>query len=109
MLYIIRNARLDADWRSVERRTLSIASRAVASLMQTQGVGDLYRIYVTAHRDGIEYNLAFIPPTFNTPHTKTFDASYMKPLFKVGYDMAAAGYNWQTLPPGYAASDTPPE
>ena len=43
-LYIIRNARLDPDWASVERRTMSIAARAISSLTQTQGIGDLYRI-----------------------------------------------------------------
>src|SRR5262245_61447954 len=50
-LYVIRNARLDPDWAQVERRTLSIAGRAISSLIQTQGVGDLYRIYLTARRD----------------------------------------------------------
>ncbi|OEU44358.1 MAG: hypothetical protein BBJ60_06705, partial [Desulfobacterales bacterium S7086C20] len=38
--YIIRNARLDPDWASIDRRTLSILGRAVSSLTQTQGVGD---------------------------------------------------------------------
>jgi hypothetical protein len=46
-LYVIRNARLDPDWAQVERR-MSIARRAVSSLIQTQGVGDLYRIYMAA-------------------------------------------------------------
>ena len=69
-LYIIRNARLDPDWASVERRTLSIATRAIGSLTRTQGVGDLYRIYATAQRDGLDYNLTYIPATFNTPHTE---------------------------------------
>jgi hypothetical protein len=44
-LYVIRNARLDPDWAHVERSTMSIAGRAVASLIHTQGIGDLYRIY----------------------------------------------------------------
>src|SRR5262247_3132770 len=43
-LYVIRNARLDPDWAQVERSTMSIAGRAISSLIQTQGVGDLYRI-----------------------------------------------------------------
>jgi predicted acylesterase/phospholipase RssA len=102
-LYIIRNARLDADWASVKRRTLTIATRAVSSLIQSQGVGDLYRIFATAQRDGVDYNLAFIPPTFNTPHPEDFDTQYMRSLFQTGYDMAAAGYDWQKYPPGYTA------
>jgi hypothetical protein len=45
-LYVIRNARLDPEWALVDRSTLSILERAVSSLIQTQGVGDLYRVAV---------------------------------------------------------------
>ena len=66
-VYIIRNARLDPDWASVKRRTLPIAERAIDSLMQTQGIGDLYRIFLTTQRDHIDYNLAFIPGELHRP------------------------------------------
>jgi hypothetical protein len=39
----------------------SIAARAVASLITTQGVGDLYRIDAIAQRDRVDFNLAYIP------------------------------------------------
>ena len=45
---------------------MTIAMRAIDSLTRTQGIGDLYRIYATTQRDGIDFNLTFIPPTFNT-------------------------------------------
>jgi predicted acylesterase/phospholipase RssA len=102
-LYIIRNARLDPEWASVRRRTLPIAGRAISSLMQTQGIGDLYQIYVTTQRDHVDYNLAFIPPTFVTPHRAQFDTVYMRSLYQTGYDMAVAGYPWRKTPPGYDA------
>ncbi len=101
-VYIIRNARLDPDWASTKRRTLPIAARAVSGLMQSQGIGDLYRIYTTANRDGVDYNLAFIPASFTTPHTKDFDPAYMRPLFDLGFEMAAAGFPWRKEPPGYS-------
>jgi len=72
-LYILRNARLDPEWAQVERRTLPIAVQAITTLIQYQGIGDLYRIYSVTQRDGIDFNLAYIPPTFKTPHTKDFD------------------------------------
>ena len=103
VLYILRNARLDADWASTERRTMSIAMRAIDSLTRTQGIGDLYRIYTTTQRDGIDFNLTFIPPTFNTPHTEQFDTHYMKSLYDVGLGTAKAGYQWQKYPPGFQA------
>jgi hypothetical protein len=100
-VYIIRNARLDPDWASVERRTMPIAGRAISSLIQTQGIGDLYRIHATTQRDGIDFNLAYIPSDFIVPHLEQFDTNYMRKLFATGQDMAAKGYRWQKSPPGY--------
>jgi predicted acylesterase/phospholipase RssA len=100
-LYIIRNSRLDADWAQVERKTLKIMGRAVSSLIQTQGKGNLFLMYVLTQRDGIDYNLAFIPQDFNAPHPKDFDPGYMNTLFDRGYGMAEKGYPWQTTPPGF--------
>jgi predicted acylesterase/phospholipase RssA len=98
-LYIIRNARLDPEWAQVERRTLPIAMRAISCLIQYQGLGDLYRIHAVARRDNVDYNLAYIPPTFQTPHTTDFDTAYMRSLFDVGYGMAEGGYPWAKEPP----------
>jgi predicted acylesterase/phospholipase RssA len=100
-IYILRNARLDADWASVKRRTLSIASRAISSLMQTQGIGDLYRIYLTTQRDGVAFNLAFIPSSFTMRRREQFDTAYMRGLYQTGFDLARGGYPWAHAPPGY--------
>ena len=101
--YIIRNARLDADWASIERRTMTIAMRAIESLTRTQGIGDLYRVYATTQRDGIDFNLTYIPPTFNTPHNEEFDTAYMRSLFDVGFQAAKGALEWQKYPPGFQA------
>lgn len=101
-LYVIRNSRLDTDWAEVDRRTLSIAGRAVSSLIHTQGVGDLYRIFSVATRDGFEFHLAYIPPDFNAPHKEEFDTDYMQALFTRARTMAKDGYPWEKTPPGYS-------
>ncbi|ACC75683.1 patatin family protein [Paraburkholderia phymatum] len=101
-LYIIRNARLDSDWMQVQRATMRIASRAVESMIQSQGVGDLYRIYATANRDGVDFNLAFIPSSFQAPHEEEFDTEYMRALYYTAYNMALKGYPWSKAPPGFA-------
>ncbi len=100
-LYVIRNARLDAEWAQVERSTMSIAARAVSSLIQSQGFGDLYRIYATAQRDGVDFNLGFIPASFKAPHKEEFDNEYMRALYDTGYQMALKGYPWVKAPPGF--------
>jgi len=98
-LYIIRNARLDPEWAEVERRTLPIAYQAITTLIQYQGIGDLYRIYSVTQRDGIDFNLAYIPPTFKTPHRAEFDTDYMRALYDVGYSLSEKSFTWTKKPP----------
>ena len=99
--YIIRNARLDSDWRQVERNTLSIMGRAVDQLIQSQGGGDIYRTYLVTQRDGVHFNLAYIGPDFKVPHKKEFDREYMNALFDYARNLSRAGYPWAHTPPGY--------
>jgi hypothetical protein len=107
-LYIVRNARLDPGWAEVQRRTLPIAGRAIASLIATQGIGDLYRLYLQAQQDGIDYNLAYIPASFKAAPKEAFDRDYMNKLYQVGFDLARDGYPWQKVPPGLQPSAKPP-
>jgi hypothetical protein len=100
-VYVIRNARLDADWAQTNRRTLDISGRAIQSLIQTQGVGDLYRIYTTTQRDGVDFNLAYIPREFTTPYVEPFQPSYMNELFQLGYRQGREGYHWAKVPPNF--------
>src|SRR5271154_6180878 len=95
-LYIIRNARLDPEWAQVDRRTLTIALRAITCLIQYQGIGDLYRIYTITRRDHVAYNLAYIPPTFDTPPTQDFAQPYMRALFNLAEKTAIEGQEWAT-------------
>ncbi|MFO1061154.1 MAG: patatin-like phospholipase family protein [Dongiaceae bacterium] len=97
-LYVLRNARLDPEWAQVDRRTLTIASRAIASLIQTQGLGDLYRIYLISRRDNIDFNLAYIPRSFTQELNEPFETAYMNALYRFGYEQAAKGYPWEKAP-----------
>jgi hypothetical protein len=101
-LFLIRNASFNTDWATVDRSTLDIAERAVSSLISSQGQGDLYRIYLIAQRDGIDYNLAYIDKDFDVPHEEEFDTAYMQKLFDYGYRLAKGGYPWRKYPPNFA-------
>ena len=63
--YIIRNGHVSPEYKAVKAKTLSIAGRAVSSLIKSQGVGDLYELYVFAKKNNIDYNLAYIPGDFH--------------------------------------------
>lgn len=106
-VYIIRNARVDPDWAAVERRTLSIAGRAISALIHSQGLGDLDRMFMTARRDNMDFNLAFIPASFNEVAREPFDRDYMRKLFGVGFEMAQFSYPWSKTPPGYVEAAQP--
>jgi hypothetical protein len=97
--YVIRNARLDADWASVDRRLLSIVGRAINTMIQYSGYNDVVRIYLTSRRDNVDYNLAYIGSDFNFPHRENFDPDYMRALFGYGYDMMKRNAAWHKAPP----------
>jgi predicted acylesterase/phospholipase RssA len=99
-VYVVRNSRLAPEWKTVEPTLGPIAGRTISSLIRTQGIGDLYRIYLGTQRDGMVYNLADIPADFDEQPAEAFDPEYMRKLFDVGYQLAKEGYPWQKTPPG---------
>jgi hypothetical protein len=100
--YIIRNSRLKTDWSDVERQTLSIAQKAVSTMINYNGIGDLYRMYLTTQRAGANFNLAYVGDDFQAEHKEEFDQNYMRALYRYAYDKAEKGYPWQHAPPGFA-------
>lgn len=98
-VYVIRNARLDPLYEEVTPKTLPIAGRAISSIVRTQGIGDLYRIYLATYRDGLDFNLAYIPKEFTEVSKEDFDTEYMRSLYTLAFEMAEKGYPWHKLPP----------
>jgi len=103
-VWVIRNSELAPAWAPVKRRTVTIAGLAVASLIHSQGIADLYRIYVTTQHDGLDFNLAYIGSDFRYQDKKEeFETPYMIKLYDYGFALARAGYPWKKLPPGLDA------
>jgi len=98
-VYIIRNSQLAPKWKTTKNKIIPIASRSLPFLIRTQGIGDLYKIFLEAKRDGLDYNLAFIPEDFHAESKEGFDPEYMTKLFNVGYELAKSGYPWKKTPP----------
>lgn len=99
-VFIVRNTRIDPEFSVTKEQLIPIASRSISTLIKTQGIGDLYRIHSTAKRDGVDYNLAYIPTDFNVKAKSEFDKEYMNALFLRGYQLGRAGYPWHKSPPG---------
>jgi len=99
--YIIRNSRLDPDWASVTRDFLTITQRSVATMVHYLGYNDMLRLYESARRDHVDYNLAFIETDFLKKKREAFDPEYMKELFDHSFAKGQQGYAWHKAPPIY--------
>lgn len=104
--YLIMNAREDPEWGDVDRRTLSIAGRAISTMIHYSGVNDLLRIYYTLRDDGIDYNLAYIGDDFVATEEGDFDTVYMNKLYDYAYKLAVNGYPWRKVPPSLSRTVT---
>jgi hypothetical protein len=100
-VYIVQNDRIEPGWAETPRRTLGIAVRAMSLMLTSHGVGDLYRTYLNTQRDGIDYNLAWIPAEFKVQPREPFDREYMQKLFDVGFEIGKKGGFWKKVPPGF--------
>ena len=98
-VYIIRNARLDPMYEEVRNKIIPIAGRSIASIIRTQGIGDLYRIFLETCRDGLDFNLGYIPVDFVETADEEFDTEYMHSLYEMARHRALNGYPWEKMPP----------
>jgi len=96
--YLIRNSRVQPEYELVRARVPDIAARSVASLIRTQGIGDIYRIAAITNRDGVNVELTWIPMTaLRDPGEELFDPEYMSALFDNGYQRAIDGSAWSKV------------
>jgi predicted acylesterase/phospholipase RssA len=98
-LWIIRNGKIEPEYKAMPETTLAIAQRSLETLTKSRGIGDLARMYTRARADKIDYNLAAIPVDFNVKHPMPFDRAYMRALYEVGVARGRAGYAWAKAPP----------
>jgi hypothetical protein len=100
-VYVIRNSRLEPSWEAVKARVLPIAMRTVSSLIRTQGIGDIFRVYLSAQRDGLNFHLVHIPEDFELQPKEQFDPVYMRELYQLGFSLGRSKNPWKRVPPGF--------
>jgi hypothetical protein len=104
-IYIIRNGYADSIWKEVPNDLSAIAERTMDTMINAQGVGDIYQLYVFSKLGNGDFNLAYIPASHISNAREPFDPVEMRKLFALGYDEAAAGYNWKKVPPGFSLEE----
>jgi len=97
--WVIRNGRLDSAWATTDRRAVTIASRAVATMIAASGFFDAQRIWLNAERDGVAFRATWIGPGFDVPYERPFDPPYMRALFDYGQRRVRDGTAWADRPP----------
>ncbi len=98
-LYVVINNTLNKPYSPVELGVLSIAGKAVSSLISGSGSGDLYKIYAIAQRDEINFQVLWIPKTFDEQAAEMFDPVYMRALYDLGFAYGLDANRWQDHPP----------
>lgn len=100
-IYVIMNNKLEKSYEPVDVGVLSIAGKAVSSLIGGSGTGDVYKIYAIAVRDGIDLRLLWVPRSFEVEAEEPFDPAYMTALYNLGRSIGARGAPWQDHPPNF--------
>ena len=103
-LYLIMNNDLTPPYAPIKPRIANIGGAAVSALIRGSGTGDLYKIYVVAERDEIEFSVGWIPAELPCAQpSESFDPVFMRCLFRTGEDLFRSGGLWRDLPPYYVA------
>ena len=100
-LYVLRNGKAVPQYSSLKLSVFALTSRSLETFTKSQGLGDLYRLYLQSQRDGVDFNLVYIPDSFDVESKQLFDPVYMRQLYDTGYSMGLHPETaWQKKPPG---------
>jgi len=80
-----------------------LGEHAMHLLAFSEGIGDLYQIYVRAQNERAAFRAAWIDDSFAAPWSQWYDPAYMRALFEQGRRQGLQGEVWHTLPPGFDA------
>ena len=98
-IYLIWNGFVNPKSKAVKNKLSSIAFRALDTLVNNQGLSDIYRIYSLSEERKQDFHLAYIPVDFNVKSKQLFDPVQMTKLFELGYSKAIDGTAWKQPKP----------
>lgn len=93
-MWLIRNSKVDPEYKAVALSISDITERSFYTLTKYHGRGDLINITSLAKRDGFNLHITNVPKSFNIPLKEAFDKAYMKALYKVGYGKGRSKRPW---------------
>ncbi|MGY8562876.1 patatin-like phospholipase family protein [Paracidovorax citrulli] len=105
--FMIHNGQLAAASDPAERSLRGIAFRSIDVAGRAGMIGDLFREYAYARRDGARFAWVTIDSRLALADAASFDPARMTVLYQVGYDRAREGPVWLSRPPGMSPVDAP--
>ena len=93
-MWLIRNSKVDPEYKPVSLSVGDIAERSFYTLTKYQGRGDLVNITSLAKRDGFKLHVTNVPKNFYVPLKEVFDRNYMRALYRVGYEKGRSKNAW---------------
>jgi predicted acylesterase/phospholipase RssA len=102
-IFVIHNGQLFPVPRPTRRNVAGIATRVLDATARSAVIGDLFRIFSVARREGATLRWVTIPDRIELAGEEVFDPVAMSALYEVGVRSAAAGAPWATVPPGMHA------
>jgi len=98
-IYVIRNGQTGPEYQPVKPRIVAIAERSLTALLETVGLGDIYRVWTLARQAGLTFHFAGIPVDYELDRAVDFDPARARALFDLGYRIGFSEDRWQTSPP----------
>ena len=98
-LYVIKNGKAVPEQMVVKPKTLDIATRSIATLIKSQNIGEIYRIWRMSRDNGADFNFIAVPPTFSVVAQEAFDPVYLEALFETGRKLGRSRKPWMKKPP----------
>jgi predicted acylesterase/phospholipase RssA len=100
-IFVIHNGQLAPPAPTPTPRTVrGISSRVLEAAGRSAVIGDLFRIYTIALREGAEYRWVTIPDDVSLRGDEFFDPVLMTSLYELGFKRGLAGGEWNTRLPG---------
>ena len=104
-IYIINNGKVNPEQKVVKAQTIPIAARAISTLIKSQSLAEIYRIYRMATDADADFNFIAVPPDFEVQKDQFFDPIYQRALFEAGNKAGRKGNRWLKHPPDLPAHD----
>ncbi len=99
-LFIISNMKISPEQKVIEAQTISIAARAITTLIKSQSQGEIYRSYRMAKDAGADFHFISVPASFEMQAKEFFDPDYQRALFETGELLGRKGASaWLKEPP----------